>query len=40
MLRFEYGDYLMTVFPDARTIISGTDEPAVARKLYTQFLGS
>ena len=40
MLRFEYGDYLITVFPDARAIISGTDEPAVARKLYTQFLGS
>lgn len=40
MLRFEYGEYLMTVFPDARAIISGTDEPAVARKLCTQFLGS
>lgn len=40
MLRFTHGDHTITVFQDARAIVSGTDDPAVARKLYTQFLGN
>ncbi|MCL4148482.1 UNVERIFIED_CONTAM: hypothetical protein GTU68_037376 [Idotea baltica] len=40
MLRFFKDDIAITVFPDARAIISGTDDPAVARKIYTQFLGN
>jgi adenylyltransferase/sulfurtransferase len=40
MLRFTQNDHTITVFPDGRAIVSGTDDPAVARKLYTQFLGN
>ena len=39
MLRFFAGDITITVFKDSRAIISGTDDPAVARKIYTQYLG-
>jgi len=39
MLRFFADDITITVFSDARAIISGTDNPAVARKIYTQYLG-
>lgn len=31
---------LLTIFPDGRAIISGTDDPAVARGIYTRFIGS
>ena len=39
MLRFFADDISITVFSDSRAIISGTDDPAVARKIYTQYLG-
>ena len=39
MLRFHADDVTITVFKDSRAIISGTDDPAVARKIYTQYLG-
>ena len=39
MLRFIIDDITMTVFTDSRAIVSGTDDPAVARKIYTQYLG-
>lgn len=39
MLRFVADDITITVFKDSRAIISGTDDPAVARKIYTQYLG-
>ena len=40
MLRFLSGEFTITVFKDSRAIITGTDDPAVARKIYTQYLGS
>ena len=39
MLRFVADDITITVFRDSRAIVSGTDDPAIARKIYTQFLG-
>lgn len=31
---------VLTIFPDGRAIISGTDDPTTARNLYTRFIGS
>ena len=39
MLRFFADDITITVFKDSRAIISGTDDPTIARKIYTQYLG-
>jgi adenylyltransferase/sulfurtransferase len=30
----------MTVFPDGRAIIKGTQDPAIARSLYARYIGS
>ena len=40
--RIEASDtpFELTVFPDGRAIIGGTDEPDVARSLYARFVGS
>jgi adenylyltransferase/sulfurtransferase len=32
--------YTITLFPDGRAIIKGTDEPAVARNIYAKFIGA
>ena len=40
LLRFHVDEIVMTVFPDGRAIVSGTEDVAVARKLYAQYLGS
>lgn len=40
LVKFWYQDYVLTVFADSRAIISGTDEIAVAKKLYAQFVGN
>lgn len=40
LLRFHINEFVMTVFPDGRAIVSGTEEVAVARKLYAQYLGN
>jgi molybdopterin/thiamine biosynthesis adenylyltransferase len=32
--------YEMTIFPDGRAIIKGTDDPGVARSLYARYLGA
>ena len=32
--------YKLTLFPDARAIISGTDDPAVARAVYAKYVGN
>jgi molybdopterin-synthase adenylyltransferase len=40
LLRFRTGDFEMTVFQDARSIIRGTDDIATARTLYAKFIGS
>ncbi len=40
LLKFFVDQYTITVFPDGRTIVSGTDEIAIARKLYVQYVGA
>ncbi len=40
LLRLAVDDYLLTVFPDGRSIIGGTDDPATARTLYARYIGS
>ncbi|MEW5717201.1 MAG: ThiF family adenylyltransferase [Chloroflexota bacterium] len=40
LLRLEIGDYEITLFPDARAIIKGTDDAAVARGIYAKYIGT
>jgi molybdopterin/thiamine biosynthesis adenylyltransferase len=40
LLRFKTGNFELTVFQDARSIIRGTDEVAVARSLYAKYIGN
>ena len=40
LLRFRTGDYELTVFQDARSIIRGTDDVATARSLYAKYVGN
>ena len=40
LLRFKTGNFELTVFQDARSIIRGTDEIAVARSLYAKYIGT
>lgn len=40
LLRFRVEDYDITVFRDARSIIRGTTDPAVARGLYARYIGA
>lgn len=40
LLRFRVDDYDITVFRDARSIIRGTTDPAVARTLYARYIGA
>ena len=40
LLRFRTGNFELTVFQDARSIIRGTDEIAVARSLYAKYIGT
>lgn len=40
LLRFRTGKFELTVFPDARSIIRGTDEIATARSLYAKYIGN
>lgn len=39
LLRFSVDEYEMTIFPDARAIIKGTDDEQVARSLYARYIG-
>ena len=39
LLRFRVEDYDITVFRDARSIIRGTTDPAIARGLYARYIG-
>ena len=39
LLRFEVDGYRITVFADGRTIIGGTDDPAVARVVHARYIG-
>jgi molybdopterin/thiamine biosynthesis adenylyltransferase len=40
LLQCRVGDYELTVFPDGRAIIKGTQDPALARSLYARYVGS
>lgn len=40
LLRFRVDGYDITVFRDARSIIRGTTDPAVARGLYARYIGT
>jgi len=39
MLRFRVDGYELNVFPDGRTIVKGCTDPAVARSLYSRYVG-
>jgi adenylyltransferase/sulfurtransferase len=40
LLRLDVEGVQLTVFPDGRTIVKGTDDPARARAFYARFIGS
>jgi molybdopterin-synthase adenylyltransferase len=40
LLRFRTGEFEMTVFQDARSIIRGTNDVATARSLYAKYVGN
>jgi adenylyltransferase/sulfurtransferase len=40
LLRLSVDAYEITVFADGRAIISGTDDPAIARAVYDRYVGS
>jgi adenylyltransferase/sulfurtransferase len=40
LLRARVEGYEMTLFPDARAIVSGTDDAAVARAVYAKYVGN
>lgn len=40
LLRFRSGGLELTLFPDARAIVKGTSDPAVARGFYAKYVGS
>lgn len=39
LLRFRVPPYEMTVFADGRAIVKGTQDPAIARSLYSRYIG-
>ncbi|RMF81456.1 MAG: hypothetical protein D6744_07180 [Planctomycetota bacterium] len=39
LLRFEIDACQVTLFPDGRAIVKGTNDPAVARSLYNKYIG-
>jgi len=40
LLKFKTGEHEITVFPDARCIVKGTDDPNLARSLYARYIGA
>ena len=40
LLRFTQDGLEMTLFPDGRAVIKGTDEPARARAAYARYVGT
>ena len=40
LLRLAVDSYQFTIFPDGRTIVAGTNDPAVARSLQAKYVGS
>lgn len=39
LLRFQIDAFTITVFPDSRAIINGTEDLAIAKRLYSQYVG-
>ena len=39
LLRLKVEGYELTIFPDARAIISGTDDITTARAIYAKYVG-
>ena len=39
LVKFEIDNYELTIFPDARAIIKGTDDATVARSVYAKYVG-
>ena len=39
VLRFRTPPYELTLFPDGRTVVKGTQEPALARSLVARYVG-
>lgn len=39
MMKFKINSYEMTIFPDGRAIITGTNDPGVAKGLYAKYIG-
>jgi molybdopterin-synthase adenylyltransferase len=40
LVRFTSGEFSLTVFGDGRAIVSGTQDPAVARSVYSRWIGA
>ena len=40
LVRAQVGEYQITVFPDGRAIIGGTDDVATARTVYSKYVGA
>lgn len=40
LLRLEVGEHELTVFPDGRAIVKGTDDLGLARTLYARYVGA
>jgi adenylyltransferase/sulfurtransferase len=40
LLRLTVDDYVLTVFPDGRTIVSGTDDITTARTVHARYVGA
>jgi adenylyltransferase/sulfurtransferase len=40
LLRFHTGEFELTIFQDARSIIRGTNEITIARSLYAKYIGN
>ena len=40
LLRLKVESYEITIFPDARVVISGTDDITTARAVYAKYVGS
>jgi adenylyltransferase/sulfurtransferase len=40
LLRLKVDTYELTLFPDGRAIVQGTDDPAVARTVYAKYVGA
>ncbi len=40
LLQFQIGDHELIIFPNGRTIVKGTTDEAVAKNLYSKYLGN